>query len=113
MNLEIENKALKEKLKIYEESPFSEGYLGVLKQIETCNADLIQYPAGLRDEEDAKSFDRYDKYIKAIGDYYDKLEYLRGKMSPEEVKVVDTKAIKSKTFAIQQPIKKLNVNNSN
>jgi hypothetical protein len=82
-------KELEAKLAIYESSPYKEGYLGVLKQIETCNQDLMDNPAGLRDEEDAKAFDRYDKYIQAIDEYYDKLEYLRSKMNPIEQAEVD------------------------
>ncbi len=89
MNLEQKVKELEEKLAVYENSPYKDAYLGVLKQIETCNKDLIDTPAGLRDEEDAKAFERYDKYILKVDEYYNKLELLRGKMSPEEKKFVD------------------------
>ena len=100
MNLEQKVKELEEKLAVYESSPYKDAYLGVLKQIETCNKDLIDTPAGLRDEEDAKAFERYDKYILKVDEYYNKLELLRGKMSPEEKKFVDAKANKSKTIPI-------------
>jgi hypothetical protein len=100
MNLEQKVKELEEKLAVYENSPYKDAYLGVLKQIETCNKDLIDTPAGLRDEEDAKAFERYDKYILKVDEYYNKLELLRGKMSPEEKKFVDAKANKSKTIPI-------------
>lgn len=82
-------KELEAKLAIYENSPLKEGYLGVLKQIETCNKDLTETPAGLRDEEDEKAFDRYNKYILAIDEYYEKLEYLRAKMNPKEQAELD------------------------
>jgi hypothetical protein len=91
---------LKDKLAVYESSPLVEGYLGVLKQIETCNKDLLDNPAGLRDEEDDKAFTRYDKYILNIDAYYAKLEILRDKMNPKEVKEVDSKVLKSKTMAL-------------
>jgi len=91
---------LEEELSIYKNSPLKEGYLGVLKQIETCNKDLINNPAGLRDEEDEKAFTRYDKYILGIDSYYSKLEILRDKMNPVEIKEVDAKVLKSKTMAL-------------
>jgi len=100
MNLEQKVKELEEKLAVYENSPYKKAYFGVLKQIETCNKDLVENPAGLRDEEDAKAFERYEKYILKVDEYYNKLELLRGKMSPEEKKFVDAKANKSKTIPI-------------
>ena len=100
MNLEQRIKELEEKLEVYEKSPYSEAYLGVLKQINTCNKDLSDKPAGLRDEEDAKAFERYEKYILKVDEYYNKLAYLREQMSPTEKKVVDAKAAKSSTIAI-------------
>lgn len=86
-------KELEEKLAIYENSPLKEGYLGVLKQIETCNRDLNNNPAGLRDADDEKSFDRYNKYILSIDAYYNKLKVLRAEMTPaqqEDIKKVAT-----------------------
>lgn len=84
-----EIKELKERLAYYENSPYLEGYKGILKQIETCNRDLIDTPAGLRDEDDEKAFERYNKYILSIDNYYEKLEYLRSKMSPEHQQQAD------------------------
>lgn len=100
MDLERKVKELEDKLAIYESSPYKDGYLGVLTQIETCNKDLNNNPAGLRDEEDEKSFDKYNKYILSIDVYYQKLELLREKMSPTEKKEVDSKVAKSKTIPI-------------
>lgn len=100
MNLEQRIKELEEKLEVYEKSPYSEAYLGILNQINTCNKDLNEKPAGLRDEEDAKSYDRFEKYILKVDEYYEKLAYFREKMSPTEKKVVDAKAAKSSTIAI-------------
>ena len=100
MDNEKRIKELEEKLDVYEKSPYSDAYLGVLKQIETCNKDLNEQPAGLRDEEDAKAFERYEKYILKVDEYYNKLAYLREKMSPTEKKLVDEKAKKSNTIAI-------------
>ena len=93
-------KELEEELEKFKSSPYVDGYLGVLNQINTCNKDLDTKPAGLRDEADEKSFDRYNKYILAIDSYYQKLEILREKMSPTQVKVLDAKVQKSKTIAI-------------
>ena len=100
MDLEKEVKELREKVAIYENSPYVDAYLGILKQIETCNGDMIDKPAGLRDEEDAKAFERYEKYILKVDEYYNKLQYLRDKMNPQEIKEVDAKVAKSKTVAI-------------
>ena len=100
MDLEKEVKELREKVAIYENSPYVDAYLGILKQIETRNGDMIDKPAGLRDEEDAKAFERYEKYILKVDEYYNKLQYLRDKMNPQEIKEVDAKVAKSKTVAI-------------
>jgi len=89
MEKDLKIKELEAKLAIYEGSPLKEGYLGVLKQIETCNEDLTSNPAGLRDEEDAKAFDRYHKYIESIDTYYSKLDYLRSLMNPIDQALVD------------------------
>lgn len=91
---------LEKELAIYKSSPYKEAYLGILKQIETCNKDLNDNPAGLRDENDAKAFERYEKYILKVEEYYQKLEILRDKMSPIEKKQVDAKVAKSSTMAI-------------
>jgi hypothetical protein len=89
MDLKSRVEELEKKLAVYESSPLVEGYLGVLKQIETCNKDLSEKPAGLRDEDDEKAFDRYNKYILSIDEYYKQLEVLRGKMNPKEQAEVD------------------------
>jgi hypothetical protein len=100
MDLEKKIKELEDKLEVYENSPYSDAYLGVLKHIGACNKDLNDNPAGLRDEEDMKAFEKYEKYILKVDEYYNKLAYLREKMSPTEKKVVDEKAKKSNTLAI-------------
>lgn len=74
--------------------------MGVIKHIGACNKDLIDTPAGLRDEEDMKAFEKFEKYILKIDEYYNKLQYLRDKMNPQEIKEVDAKVAKSKTVAI-------------
>lgn len=79
---------LKERLKKYEESPLKEGYLAILKQINTWNQDLTNEPTGLKydpenGDADMKAFDKAHKFITSIDTLYDKLEYLRGKMNPE------------------------------
>jgi hypothetical protein len=100
MDLEKEVEELKEKLSVYENSPYVDAYLGVIKHIGACNKDLIDTPAGLRDEEDMKAFEKFEKYILKIDEYYNKLQYLRDKMNPQEIKEVDAKVAKSKTVAI-------------
>lgn len=99
MKQEEEIAKLREKLSVYENSPYSKTYLGILKQIEACSNDMLDKPAGLRDEDDAKAFDRFAKFIVDVDKYFNQLEYLRSKMTPEEVKKVDEKASKSNTKA--------------
>jgi hypothetical protein len=87
--------ALKAKLAIYEESPLVEGYLAILKQINTWNKDLKNEPTSLKynpdnGDADMKAFDKAHKFISSIDTLYDKLEYIRGKMNPEQQKTVDT-----------------------
>lgn len=79
---------IKNRLKIYEESPLKEGYLAILKQINTWNQDLTNSPTGLKydpknGDADMKAFDKAHKFITSVDTLYDKLEYLRGKMNPE------------------------------
>lgn len=91
---------IKNRLKIYEESPLKEGYLAILKQINTWNQDLTNEPTGLTynpdsGDADMKAFDKAHKFITSIDTLYDKLEYLRGKMNPEQQKQVDTASKRS------------------
>ena len=91
---------IKNRLKIYEESPLKEGYLAILKQINTWNQDLTNEPTGLTynpdsGDADMKAFDKAHKFITSIDTLYDKLEYLRCKMNPEQQKAVDTASKRS------------------
>ena len=91
---------IKNRLKIYEESPLKEGYLAILKQINTWNQDLTNEPTGLKydpknGDADMKAFDKAHKFITSVDTLYDKLEYLRGKMNPEQQKQVDTASKRS------------------
>ena len=80
---------LKKRLAIYEESPLKQGYLAILKQIDTWNMDLSNEPTSLKYDPDSgdadmKAFDKAHKFITSIDTLYDKLEYLRGKMNPAQ-----------------------------
>jgi hypothetical protein len=91
---------LKKKLEVYEDSPLKEGYLAILKQINTWNQDLTNEPTSLKYDPDSgdadmKAFDKAHKFITSIDTLYDKLEYLRGKMNPEQQKTVDTASKRS------------------
>ncbi len=106
MKEEIEE--LKNRLKIYEESPLEQGYKAILKQINTWNTDLTNEPTSLKyspenGDADMKAFDKAHKFITSIDTLYDKLEYLRSKMNPELQAKVDQstkKKDKSGTKAI-------------
>ena len=93
---------LEAKLAIYEDSPFNDAYLGILKQIEACNRDLLNQPSGLMSEEDAKAFERYEKYILKVDEYYEKLTYLRDKMNPKDQEHVDNVKKKKMTKVGEQ-----------
>jgi len=107
-DLEKENEQLKEELKLYKESPYIEGYLSILKQINVWNNDLKNEPTSLKydpdnGDADQKAFDKAHKFITSVDTLYDKLEYLRGKMNPEQQQKVDTatkRQDKSSTRAI-------------
>ncbi len=82
---------LKARLSVYEDSPLKEGYLAILKQINTWNQDLTNEPTGLTynpdsGDADMKAFDKAHKFITSIDTLYDKLEYLRGKMMSRSTK---------------------------
>jgi hypothetical protein len=101
MKEEIEE--LKNRLKIYEESPLEQGYKAILKQINTWNTDLTNEPTSLKyspenGDADMKAFDKAHKFITSIDTLYDKLEYLRSKMNPElQVKVDQSTKKKDKS----------------
>lgn len=91
--LQDEIDQLKEKLKVYEESPLVEGYHAILKQINTWNKDLMDEPTSLKydpdtGDSDQKAFDKAHKFILSTKELYDQLEYLRLKMSPEMAELV-------------------------
>lgn len=87
MGKETQEQELKKRLEIYETSPLKEGYLAILKQINTWNRDLSNEPTSLKydpdnGDADMKAFDKAHKYISTIDTLYNKLEYLRGLMNP-------------------------------
>lgn len=107
-DLQDENEKLKQELKLYKESPYEEGYLSILKQINVWNNDLKNEPTSLKydpktGDADQKAFEKAHKFITSVDTLYDKLDYLRGKMNPEQQQKVDTaskRQDKSSTRAI-------------
>lgn len=86
--LQQEIDLLKEKLRVYEESPLVEGYNAILNQINTWNRDLQEEPTSLKynpdtGDSDQKAFEKAHKFILTTQQIYDQLAYLRLKMSPE------------------------------
>ena len=106
--LKKENAELQAKLRQYEESPFVNGYLAQLKQLNSWNKDLKEKPTSLTYNEDSgdadtKAFEKALKFMLESDKLYDKLDYFRGKMTPEQqesVKQDNKKSEKSQTKAI-------------
>ena len=69
------------------ESPYYTGYVSLLIQIETWNTEIKDEPVKLanKTEEDQRAFEKSHKYFSTINTLYNQLEYLRAKMSPEQV----------------------------
>ena len=65
-------------------SPYYDGYKAVWFTITTLNKE-IQESAIILSEED-KRFDKINKYIIELKPYYETLDYLRLKLTPEQTK---------------------------
>ncbi len=90
-------------------SPFLEGYLTVYRQITEWNKEIeddsksikivqmeYQNATGQWVKSSDKSFDNAHKYLKEIQLLYDKLEWFRGKLTEEEIRIVDKLTLKKK-----------------
>lgn len=93
-DLEADLAACRQKLEMYEQSPLKDGYLSILRQVNTWNKDLHDEPTSLKynpdtGDADQKAFEKAHKYITSIDTIYEKLAYLRRNMSPEIAKQVE------------------------
>ncbi len=76
------------------ESPYYTGYVALLIQIETWNEEIKSTPVKISDrtEEDQRAFEKSHKYFTTIDLLYNKLEYIRGKMTPESLVMAKAEA---------------------
>lgn len=97
-------KDLEVRLAYYEESPFAEGYNAVRKQLDNWSNEISEDPVNLRvnSDDDNKAFEKAHKFISTIDVLYDKLEYLRLRLTPEQLKEQpkSKKQIKSNTIPL-------------
>lgn len=79
---------LVEDYKNYTESPLEEAYLSILKQINHWLKEIDKSPISIKntDDSDNKAFEKAHKLMTTLDSLFDKLEYLRSKMSPERQK---------------------------
>ncbi len=80
---------LENKLGLYEKSPYSSSYLACKTTIDRWNEQLMETEISLLDSEQKPMFDMAHKYLTEQKPYIDQLEYLRGKMSPDDKKAAD------------------------
>lgn len=94
VDYKAEVEKLKQKLAIYEGSPYKDGYLAQLKQLNTWNKDLKDAPTSLTynpdtGDSDQKAFEKALKFMLESDKLYEKLEYFRGKMNPAQKAELD------------------------
>lgn len=80
---------LEKKIELYEKSPYSSSYLACKKTIDRWNNQLLDTEISILEAEQKPMFDMAHKYLTEQKPYIDQLEYLRGKMSPEDKKAAD------------------------
>ncbi len=94
-----------ETLESFIESPLTESYISIKKQLSKWAEELENNPSTLSydaesGDADQKYFDKVHKYITTVDAMYDKLTSLRAKMSNKQEQVLDKKLAKSTTVAI-------------
>lgn len=121
-------KAIQERLSHYENSDYSSGYMAIKNQLDKWAAELQNSPVTLtykrrkkkKDEEgmtineledDMYAFNKVHKFISTVDQLYEKLEWLRSKMSPEQQKSADDKIAKFSKKTTDQVGVKLRVVN--
>jgi len=67
------------------ESPYYEGYITLKSTIDKWNQELQDSRIRLTSDKDDKAFDRTHKYFNEINVFYDKLEYFRSKLTPDQI----------------------------
>lgn len=84
-------KELVEDYKRYTESPLEPAYVSILKQINHWLDEINKSPINIKntDDSDNKAFEKAHKLMTTLDPLFDKLEYLRAKMSPERQKKLE------------------------
>ena len=73
-------------------SPYYTGYLTMKKQLDTWAEELKASPVGIisKEDDDMKAFDKAHKFLDKMDEFYDKLAYFKTKLSPDELKQVES-----------------------
>lgn len=72
--------------RVFSESPYAGMYLSILKQITDWNTQTAEQSIDLFAGKDIKDFERVSKYFSDTQMYTERLDFLRSKMKPEEIK---------------------------
>lgn len=78
--------------KLFVESPYSGMYLSILKAVNDWNDQIKTNPVDLFASKDIKDFERVSKYFSDTQMYTERLDFLRSKMNPKEIKKSDEEA---------------------
>lgn len=97
MDIREERDKLREELDRIKSSSFFEPYIALKKQLEHWAKEIRSNPidlvSGKNDDADFRAFDKADKYFTKIKEYYSQLDYLKSRLTPEEVKQEGTSAV--------------------
>lgn len=94
---------LEEQLKKFQQSPYVDAYLTLLRVTSDWNAQIQSQQIDLFGDKDEKQFDRAHKYLVEQRPYYEQMEYFRNLMSPEQRKELDKK-IKDQNLGMAEKI---------
>lgn len=91
-----ENQDLKDKLKIYEESPHEIAYRAATNTVNKLSEQLKDKHIDLFNSEDKPKFEMMHKFLTELTFYLDTIDKIRAKMNPEIAKQIDKQAKQEK-----------------
>lgn len=65
-------------------SPFYDGYVSLVATVNAWLSEIQENSVSIK--EDDKAFENYRKFLTDLDSYYKQIEYLRGKLSPVEIR---------------------------
>lgn len=89
---------LKDRLAVYESSPYSNAYIGLYETIDRWAGELktTNFSIVATEDDDMKAFEKAHKVATSMKTLFDQLDFLRSKMTPQQQE--DVKKVASSIF---------------